>query len=153
MRRPVVEAHLALTVDGKLAGRFDSALESFRWRRTDALLTRKKLGPIPGGPLVAAWKRADELRGVLLVLARDHGVRRVICGGEPPLLKALVEQELLSRLHVIFAPVVAGGAGAPTLLGPAATALLPRSVALELERFTAAGEQARATYRVMVAKK
>jgi riboflavin biosynthesis pyrimidine reductase len=153
MKRPVVEAHLALTVDGKLAGRQNSVLASFRWRPTDALLTRKRPRPMPAGPLVVVWKRADDLRGVLDVLARDHGVRRVICGGEPALLKALVEQELLSHLHVVFASVVAGGTRTPTLLGPAATALLPRSVALELERFTAAGEQARATYRVIMAKK
>lgn len=153
MKRPAVEAHVTLTVDGKLAGRQSAALESFRWRPTDALLTWKKCGAMPGAPLVAAWRRGDELREVLDVLGRDHGVRRVICAGEPALLKALVERELLSRLHVVFASVVAGGARAPTLLGPAATSLLPRSVALELERFTAAGEQARATYRVIMAKK
>jgi riboflavin biosynthesis pyrimidine reductase len=153
MKRPVVEAHLALTIDGKLAGRERSALESFRWRRTDALLTQKKPGPMPAAPRVVVWKRSDELREALVVLAQNHGVRRVICGGEPALLKALVEQELLSHLHVVFAPVVAGGARNPTLLGPAATALLPRSVPLKLEHFSAAGEHSRATYRVIVAKK
>jgi len=153
MKLPAVEARLTLTVDGRLADTETFAPKFFRWRHDDALLTQKPRKPLVAGVLVVGAGRTDELRKLLAALARDHGVRRVICGGEPPLLKALVGQELLSRLRVVFVPVIEGGACTPTLLGPAATAVLPRSVALKLERFTAGGGRPRATYRVIAAKK
>ncbi len=153
MKPPAVEAHLVLTADGKLAAGRGSPLESFRWRPTDALLTQSRRKPSADRPLVVVVNRSTDWRKLLAALARDQGIRRFICGGEPPVLKALVEHGLLSRLHVVFAPLIAGGARTPTLLGPAATAVLARSVALELERFTSAGAHARATYRVLAAKK
>jgi riboflavin-specific deaminase-like protein len=84
---------------------------------------------------VEARGRSVSLRGALAVLAEDYGVGTAICEGGPTLLRGLVNEGLLSRLHVTFAPLIFGGATAPTLLGPAATALLRHSVGLRLEAF------------------
>ncbi|MFZ4483058.1 MAG: dihydrofolate reductase family protein [Chthoniobacterales bacterium] len=152
MNLPPVEARITLTLDGRLALTQEPLETTRRWRRRDALLTQKRGDRIPVGPLVVLRKRGSAIRPVLENLARTHRIRRVICGGEPALLKALVEKELLSVVHVLFTPVIAGGTRRPTLLGPAANSLLPHSVSLKLERFSTAGGQARATFRVLRAK-
>lgn len=87
-------------------------------------------------------------RYALEALARDYGVRSVLCEGGAELFRALVQAGLVRTLHVTFAPVIIGGAGAPTLLGPAPSSLLKRSIPLRLEGFFPRGEEAFATYRV-----
>lgn len=96
---------------------------------------QKKRGPI-------------NLRSVLRILARDCGVRRVVCEGGPTLLRALLAEGLVTRLHVTLTPFIFGGAAAPSLLGVAAAARLPRSVPLHLEALESEGEEAFATYRL-----
>ena len=125
----------------------------------------------PGAPIVVfttkampartlAWleKRADvrvearrktvHLRRALEVLASDYGVECAVCEGGPTLLAGLVKEGLLRRLHVTFAPLIFGGASAPTLLGPAFSSLLTRSVPLRLEAFEVKGGEGYARYRV-----
>ena len=96
---------------------------------------QKKRGPI-------------DLRSVLRILAKDCGVRRVVCEGGPTLLRALLAEGLVTRLHVTLTPFIFGGAAAPSLLGVAAAARLPRSVRLHLEALESEGEEAFATYRL-----
>ena len=85
-------------------------------------------------------------RRALVVLARDYGVRSVLCEGGGELFRSLVEDALVSKLHITFAPLVIGGAEAPTLLGPARTSLLCRSIPLRLESFRSEGDEGFATY-------
>ena len=85
-------------------------------------------------------------RRALVVLARDYGVRSVLCEGGGELFRSLVEDGLVSKLHITFAPLVIGGAEAPTLLGPARTSLLRRSIPLRLESFRSEGDEGFATY-------
>jgi riboflavin biosynthesis pyrimidine reductase len=65
----------------------------------------------------------------------------------------MVEGGLLQTLHVSFAPLILGGANAPTLLGPAGSALLKRSIPLRLEGFSPRGGGAHAVYRMAAGSK
>ena len=91
---------------------------------------------------------AVDLRRAMGVLAADYGIGTIICEGGPTLLRGLVVEGLLNRLHVTVAPLFFGGAGAPTLLGPAAEAVLPRSVPLTLESMFVEDSECYATYAV-----
>lgn len=102
---------------------------------------------------LAPRSRTIEMREVLAVLGRDYGSGTVVCEGGPTLLKALVEARLLDRLYLTIAPLIFGGAGAPTLLGPAARSVLPRSVPLRMEDFEVSEGEAFATYRVGAGRK
>jgi len=87
------------------------------------------------------------LRRAMAVLARDYGVRSVLCEGGAEVFRSLVQAGLIDQLHITFAPVIIGGADAPTLLGPARTSLLRRSIPLRLQSFRPIGGEAFATYR------
>ena len=93
------------------------------------------------------------VRRALAVLARDYGVRSALCEGRAQLLCSLLEARTVSVLHITFAPVVLGGADAPTLLGPARSSLLEKSIPLRLEKFCRQRSEAFATYRVATGSK
>lgn len=99
---------------------------------------------------VRVEKRAGtvNLAKALSVLASDYGVRDAICEGGPTLLRDMLEQNLVSRLHITFAPLIFGGSEAPTLLGPADRSCLPRSIPLRLERLEVVEGEAFARYLV-----
>lgn len=97
--------------------------------------------------------RRVNLRGALRILARNYGVRSAVCEGGPTLLRNFLEEGLLDRLNITIAPVIFGGADAPTLLGPAAQALLPRSLQLKLESVETSDGEAFAVYSVNKRKK
>jgi 2,5-diamino-6-(ribosylamino)-4(3H)-pyrimidinone 5'-phosphate reductase len=97
---------------------------------------------------VAEGRREVDLPRALEVLAREYGVRTAVCEGGPSLLHGLVAAGLLHRLHITLAPLLFGGATAPTLLGPAAAACLPQSVPLRLESLTVEHGEAYASYVV-----
>ena len=89
-----------------------------------------------------------DMRRALRILSQDYGVRSALCEGGAELFRALVQAGLVQALYVTFAPVIIGGAGAPTLLGPAPSSLLRRSIPLRLEGCLQRGDEAFATYRV-----
>jgi riboflavin-specific deaminase-like protein len=226
MKRPVVEANFAMTVDGKISTRacgptgFTSARDKRRLleirARGDALLVGRrtletdnmamalpardlrearmregrtaeplrvifsnagnlrpdlKVFRTPGAPIVIfttgampaarrrtlerladvrveARARTVDLAKALAVLAKDYGVRDAVCEGGPTLLRAMLEKRLIDRLYVTLAPLIFGGREAPTLLGPAEHARLPRSIPLHLEALEIIGGEAFAIYRV-----
>lgn len=113
--------------------------------------TRRWLDKIVDLRIEPRAKRVN-LRRALAILARDYGVRSIFCEGGAQLFRSLVEADVVRTLQVTFVPVVIGGAGAPTLVGPAQTALLPNSLPLRLVRFRRCGAEASATYRFPVAK-
>jgi riboflavin biosynthesis pyrimidine reductase len=96
----------------------------------------------------AARGQKVDVRKALALLARDYGVRTALCEGGGELLRSFVEAGLLRKIYITFAPVVIGGADAPTLLGPARTSLLRRSIPLRLEAFRRIGSEAFAAYIV-----
>jgi riboflavin biosynthesis pyrimidine reductase len=72
------------------------------------------------------------LRTALETLARDHGVRGVLCEGGPSLLSRLVAEGGLDDLLLTVAPLAVGGDGPGILqgdvLGPPAPRLSLRDV-------------------------
>ena len=97
---------------------------------------------------VETRKRSVDLAEALSVLADEYGVRDAVCEGGPTLVRAMLEKRLIDRLYVTFAPMIFGGRQAPTLLGPADCAGLPRSIPLELDALELVGGEAFASYRV-----
>lgn len=85
-------------------------------------------------------------RQALALLARDYGVRSVVCEGGAALFRSLVASRLVHKLHVTFLPLVVGGADVPTLLGPSGKALLKRSIALKPDGFRQQGGEVFASY-------
>lgn len=92
-------------------------------------------------------KRVD-LRRMLEILVSDYGVRSVLCEGGADLFRSLAQAGLVGKLNITFAPVIIGGADAPTLLGPARNSLLRRSIPLRLQSFRPIDGEAFATYRL-----
>ncbi len=72
------------------------------------------------------------IANVLAVLRKIYGVRNLLCEGGPTLLRSLVELDALDTLHLTIAPVIFGGADAPTLTGAAAD-FLPSIARFRLE--------------------
>ena len=93
--------------------------------------------------------RAVDLGKAMEALRSDYKVRTAVCEGGPSLLKGLLERGLLDRIFVTFAPMIFGGAGAPTVVGPAAGSLLESSVRLRLEEFEPVKSEGYAIYRVL----
>jgi riboflavin-specific deaminase-like protein len=85
-------------------------------------------------------------RHALAILARDYGVRSALCEGGAELFRSLIEVDLVRTLHITFAPIVIGGADAPTLLGPAHSSLLTKSVSLRLQSWQQVGAECFAKY-------
>lgn len=94
-----------------------------------------------------------DLRRALGILADEYGVRTVVCEGGPGLMRTMVLDGFVRRLHVTFAPVVFGGADAPTLLGPAGVGILTKSVPLRLEGFRAVEGEVFAAYEFPAPRK
>ena len=92
--------------------------------------------------------RRVDLAKALAVLADEYGVRDAVCEGGPTLVRAMLQERLIDRLHVTFAPLVFGGREAPTLIGPADRATLPRSIPLRLEALEIVAGEAFASYRL-----
>jgi riboflavin-specific deaminase-like protein len=109
--------------------------------------TKNWLQKVAGVHIEPRAKTVD-LRNALRILARDYGVRSALCEGGAELFRALVQAGLVRTLYVTFAPVIIGGADAPTLLGPAHSSLLKSSIALRLEKFSRRASETFATYRV-----
>lgn len=113
---------------------------------------------MPGARRRALERRADvriekrartvDVAKALAVLAGEYGVRDAVCEGGPTLVRDMLKKNLVGRLHITFAPLIFGGSAAPTLLGPACRALLPRSIPLRLEGFEVVEGEAFASYLV-----
>lgn len=110
-------------------------------------VNRRWLEKVADVRIQSGAKQVDPRRA-LEILSRDYGVRSVLCEGGAELFRSLLFAGLVSKLHITFAPVVIGGADAPTLLGPARTSLLKRSIPLRLESFRQDGSEGFASYVV-----
>jgi riboflavin-specific deaminase-like protein len=69
---------------------------------------------------------------VLHDLYQTRQVRTLVCEGGPRLAKALAELDVVDELFITIAPILAGGAGAPGILGTSGT-FLPSSRVYQLE--------------------
>jgi riboflavin-specific deaminase-like protein len=66
------------------------------------------------------------LKEVMNDLYETHQVRTLVCEGGPQLAKTLAELNVVDELFLTVAPLIAGGAGAPGILGAPGT-FLPSS--------------------------
>jgi riboflavin-specific deaminase-like protein len=106
------------------AGRLDPAWKIFQPGGSTAVIlsttrmpqrTRSALAPLcdlhlfdsPSVPLVPA----------LRMLCSDYGVKRIVCEGGGELVRSLAELDLISSIQLTIAPIIFGGAAAPTLSG------------------------------------
>jgi riboflavin biosynthesis pyrimidine reductase len=69
---------------------------------------------------------------VLNDLYETRQVRTLVCEGGPRLAKALAELDAVDELFITIAPILAGGSGAPGILGTSGT-FLPSSRVYQLE--------------------
>lgn len=81
-----------------------------------------------------------DLRAMLTSL-RDLGVRRLLVEGGGTLIAALLEEGLVDELTIYIAPLIFGGASAPTLADGAGfpTVQAPRMQLLSIEKFDSEG--------------
>ncbi len=71
-------------------------------------------------PLCDLWLFEEEsvpLPAMFDILYTDYAVRTLVCEGGPTLFRALLEINAIDELRLTWAPLVFGGAGAPTLTG------------------------------------
>lgn len=78
-----------------------------RTRSTLASLCDLHLFDAPVVPLVPA----------LQMLRTDYGVKSIVCEGGGELLRSLAELDLINAIQLTIAPIIFGGAAAPTLTG------------------------------------
>jgi riboflavin-specific deaminase-like protein len=80
------------------------------------------------------------LRDVLNDLYQTHQVRTLVCEGGPQLARSLAEMDAVDELFLTIAPILAGGADAPGLLGTSGT-FLPASRLYRLESMKVEAEE------------
>jgi riboflavin biosynthesis pyrimidine reductase len=74
-------------------------------------------------------------------------VRRVACEGGAELFRALLARDLVDQLNLTIAPLMFGGANAPTLTG-LSKEFLPASVHCSLQEMRPVGDDCFLTYRI-----
>jgi riboflavin-specific deaminase-like protein len=89
---------------------------------------------------------AVPIANVLAVLRKIYGVRTLLCEGGPTLLRSFIEIDALDTLHLTIAPVIFGGADAPTLLGTNPD-FLPSIAHFRLESMRQVGDECYLRYR------
>lgn len=77
--------------------------------------TREALAPLCDLHLYEST--AVPLVPALKMLRADYGVKRIVCEGGGELLRSLAAEDLLDEIALTIAPVIFGGAAAPTLTG------------------------------------
>ena len=115
--------------------------------RAMPLAVRKRLERIADVRVESKAREVDPVKA-LAVLSEDYGVRDAVCEGGPVLLRAMLQHDLVRRLHVTLAPLVFGGVAAPTLLGTVKDGSMKKSIPLFLQSFEVIGDEAFASYRV-----
>ena len=91
--------------------------------------------------------RSVDLAAMLQQLRRDYKVRFVACEGGAELFRSLLERDLVDQLNLTIAPLMFGGAEAPTLTG-LGKEFLPASVQCSLKEMRTVGDECFLTYRI-----
>jgi 5-amino-6-(5-phosphoribosylamino)uracil reductase len=100
-------------------------------------------GPLGGSAALAHAKvlHVPSLREGLALLAREHGVSRVLAEGGGVLNASLLAEDLVDELELTICPAILGGASAPTLVdGPGFTNETLRRARLLAHEATPEGE-------------
>ena len=91
--------------------------------------------------------RSVDLAAMLQQLRRDYKVRFVACEGGAELFRSLLERDLVDQLNLTIAPLMFGGADAPTLTG-LSKEFLPGSVHCSLKEMRTVGDECFLSYRI-----
>jgi 5-amino-6-(5-phosphoribosylamino)uracil reductase len=91
--------------------------------------------------------RSVDLAAMLQQLRRDYKVRFVACEGGAELFRSLLERDLVDQLNLTIAPLMFGGANAPTLTG-LSKEFLPASVHCSLQDMRVVGDECFLTYSI-----
>lgn len=86
-----------------------------------------------------------DLAAMLRILRSNYRVRTVVCEGGPSLFRALLEIGAVDEIHLTWAPLVFGGASAPTLTGKPGE-FLPRTIPCRLKAMEVKGGECFLTY-------
>jgi riboflavin biosynthesis pyrimidine reductase len=86
-----------------------------------------------------------DLAVMLQILRRDYRVRTVVCEGGPRLFRALLAIQAVDELHLTWAPLIFGGAQAPTLTGVPGP-FLPATIYGRLKKLRREGDECFLTY-------
>ena len=90
---------------------------------------------------------AVDLLWMLQQLRADYKVETVACEGGAALFRSMLELDLVDQLNLTIAPVLFGGANAPTLTG-LSKEFLPASVRCSLTEMRTVGDECFLTYRI-----
>ncbi len=90
-----------------------------------------------------------ELAAALQILRHEYHVRTVVCEGGPRLFRALLEIGAVDELHLTWAPLIFGGAKAPTLTG-IPDQFLPATIRGRLRHMRVEGGECFLTYALRV---
>ena len=88
-----------------------------------------------------------DLTAMLRVLRTKYKVRKLACEGGATLFRSLLERGLVDQLNLTIAPVMFGGAGAPTLTGLSRD-VLPASVQCRLDDMRVVGNECFLRYKI-----
>ena len=88
-----------------------------------------------------------DLGEMLRILRQDYAVKTLVCEGGPSLLRALLEINAVDTLHLTLAPVIFGGAKAPTLTGLPGE-FLPKTLRCRLTKMETIGQECFLTYKI-----
>lgn len=106
------------------AGRLDPAWKVFQYRESPLLVfstsrmpQRRRDGLAGLCDLHVFEAESVPMAAMLGILRSDYGVRRLVCEGGAMLFRTLAERGLVDELFLTVAPVIFGGAGAPSLTG------------------------------------
>jgi riboflavin-specific deaminase-like protein len=106
------------------AGKFDPSWKIFQYRDSPPVIfsttrmplkTRSAIAPLCDLHLFES--PAVPLRAALATLRADYGVKSLVCEGGGEFLRGLAVEDLIDEIHLTIAPVIFGGAKAPTLTG------------------------------------
>jgi 5-amino-6-(5-phosphoribosylamino)uracil reductase len=134
---------LAIVVSASLALAADIPLLQDPEQRVVAITASD--GVIEGGAAQVEYVRSSpvELATALAHVRADHGVRSILCEGGPHLNASLLAAGLVDELFLTTVPMLAGGAGALTIVGDAP---LREPLALELVWLLESGGELFARY-------
>jgi riboflavin-specific deaminase-like protein len=80
------------------------------------------------------------LAAALAMLRKEYGVKSLVCEGGGALLRSLAAADLLDEIHLTLAPVLFGGAAAPTLTGLPGD-FLPKPLEFRLAKVEPLGDE------------
>lgn len=111
---------LCVLVSGR--GHFSPPMKIFSTMRSPLLIfTRVPLSPrvqklLPGRAIVHLLEKFA-IKTILGILWHQYQVRTLVCEGGPTLMRALLDADAITEVHLTIVPLVFGGAQAPSLSG------------------------------------